>query len=117
MPAQPATYVLSTWVFLRALGLIYCAAFASLAVQITGLVGRHGIAPVSAFLDDAKALFGRRRFVRVPTVVWINSSDEFVTFLCWSGVALSLLVVIGVAPMLTLTLSWALYLSLFNVCR
>ena len=38
------------WLFLRALAAIYLAAFASLAVQITGLIGERGILPVSRYL-------------------------------------------------------------------
>src|SRR4051794_16508609 len=40
-------------VFLRALGLCYLAAFASLAAQVDGLIGSRGIAPAADFLDAA----------------------------------------------------------------
>lgn len=43
------TYLLSRWLFLRLLGLVYLIAFASLAVQITGLVGEHGLLPAGPF--------------------------------------------------------------------
>lgn len=36
-------YVLVSWVFLRFIALIYLTAFASMAVQITGLAGAGGI--------------------------------------------------------------------------
>jgi predicted DCC family thiol-disulfide oxidoreductase YuxK len=41
----PDDYALVGWVFLRLIALIYLAAFASLAVQITGLIGAEGILP------------------------------------------------------------------------
>src|SRR5439155_1142219 len=49
------TYVLSRWLFLRLLGLVYLIAFVSLALQVTGLVGEHGILPAAAFLERERA--------------------------------------------------------------
>jgi len=117
MRAQSATYALATWGFLRALGLIYLAAFISLGLQVPGLIGRQGITPAAALLDDARSLFGRWRFLRVPTLAWAGSSDRMLLALCWGGAALALLLAAGIAPVVTLALSWACYLSLFNVSR
>src|SRR5258706_9990840 len=47
--AAPTAYVLVDWLFIRLLGLIYLVAFASLAVQITGLIGSHGILPAGDY--------------------------------------------------------------------
>jgi hypothetical protein len=111
-----STYVVSTWLFQRALGLIYCAAFASLAVQIKGLIGRNGILPAEAFLESARVRLGRRRFFTLPTLCWWRATDGFLQFLCWSGVALSLLLAAGFLPVPTLILLWLSYLSLLNTC-
>jgi lipase maturation factor 1 len=111
------TYVISDWLFLRALGVIYLAAFISLGVQVTGLIGRHGILPARIFLDDLKSVLGRARFVALPTLCWFHDGDGFLRFLCWGGAGLSILLIAGVAPVLTLTLLWACYLSLLNVSR
>ena len=43
---RPLAFLVSRWIFLRLLGLIYLIAFMSLAVQVTGLVGAEGILPV-----------------------------------------------------------------------
>ena len=43
---EPERYELVSWLFLRLLGAIYVAAFASLAVQILGLAGHAGILPL-----------------------------------------------------------------------
>jgi hypothetical protein len=44
---QPTTNQrLVSWLFLHLLALIYLTAFASLSVQITGLVGETGILPL-----------------------------------------------------------------------
>src|SRR4051812_29952925 len=42
---QPPAYALARWWFFRLLGIVYMAAFASLAAQIVGLVGHDGILP------------------------------------------------------------------------
>jgi uncharacterized membrane protein YphA (DoxX/SURF4 family) len=110
------SYLLSSWLFLRLLGLIYFAAFVSLGAQINGLVGSRGILPARDFLL-AKQAWGRSRFWQVPTLCWWNRSDRFLQFLCWGGAGLAVLLGLGVAPVLTLILLWAAYLSLFSVCR
>jgi hypothetical protein len=110
------TYVLASWLFLRLLGLIYFAAFVSLATQIRGLVGVKGILPAAEFLASRRSR-KTSRFWRVPTLCWISSADGFLLFLCWGGAALSLLLVVGVAPVIALFLLWLFYLSLLTVCR
>jgi hypothetical protein len=114
--AASGTHVLSVWLFLRVLGLIYLAAFLSLAVQIKGLIGSRGILPANEFIAKRKR-FGLGSFHRDPTLLWINSSDKFLIALTWAGVALSLLLTVGFAPMAMLAVLWILYLSLFTVGR
>src|SRR2546427_5011329 len=109
-------YVLSGWLFLRVLGLIYFAAFVSLGTQINGLVGSRGILPAHGFLL-AKQNWGPTRFLQIPTLGWWSASDGFLQFLCWGGAALALLLIAGVAPIPVLIALWAFYLSLFSVCR
>jgi lipase maturation factor 1 len=116
LTAASSTQVLSIWLFLRLLALIYFAAFLSLAVQIKGLIGRQGILPAAEFIARRKK-FGFGRFDRVPTLFWLNSSDAFLVGLCWSGVVFSILLLFGLAPMLLLIILWVSYLSLFTVGR
>ena len=105
------TYVLSRWLFLRLLGLVYVIAFVSLALQVTGLVGEHGILPAPAFLDRTRALYGGAAYRLFPTLCWLGAGDGALRVLCWGGAALSLLVVAGVAQVPVLALLWACYLS------
>src|SRR5215475_7601193 len=116
LTAASGTHVLSVWLFLRLLGLIYLCAFLSLAVQIKGLVGSRGILPANEFIAKRKR-FGMGSFHRDPTLFWINSSDASLVASAWMGAALSVLLLIGFAPMPILTLLWILYLSLFTVGR
>jgi lipase maturation factor 1 len=108
----PPTYFVARRWFLRALGLIFLIAFVSLWVQIDGLIGSNGITPVREFLPAASAQLGDRALSILPTLCWFNSSDAFLHFLCGGGVALSLLLIFGIAPALSLVGLVAFYLSL-----
>ena len=114
--ARSDSYILSSWLFLRLLGLIYCAAFVSLATQVKGLVGQRGILPARDFLL-AKQNWGASRFLQIPTLCWWSATDGMLQFLCWGGALLSLFLVAGLAPVPVLILLWLFYLSLFTVCR
>ena len=58
-PAAAPTYFVIRWLFLRLLALAYLAAFLSLAVQVTGLVGSQGILPAHVLLDWVLLAGGR----------------------------------------------------------
>src|ERR1700730_1789806 len=109
---RPPTYFVARRWFLRALGLIFLIAFVSLWVQIDGLIGSNGITPVGEFLPGARAQLGDHAWSILPTLCWFNSSDAFLHFLCGGGVVLSLLLIFGIAPALSLLGLVAFYLSL-----
>jgi hypothetical protein len=48
----------------------------------------------------------------LPTLCWFNSTDAFLHFLCGGGVVLSLLLILGIAPALSLVALVVFYLSL-----
>src|SRR4029453_19108513 len=98
--------------FLRLLALVYFVAFASLATQITGLVGERGLLPVGEFLDRARDAYGTAAYRLFPTVLWFSHTDASLSLLCWSGAAISLLLLACVAPIASAFVLWALYLSL-----
>jgi len=108
------SYALSSWLFLRVLGFIYFSAFISLAVQVRGLIGSEGLVPAIDLLNRHRR-GGFRRVFRLPTLLWLNSSDRFLSSLCWTGAFLSIVLLIGIAPMPTLILLWIFYLSFFTV--
>ena len=98
--------------FLRLLGLVYLIAFGSFWSQVDGLIGVDGILPVAPWLEALQNRFGTDAYRLFPTLCWFNSSDSFLHFLCGAGVALSLLLIVQVAPLVCLILLWGLYLSL-----
>jgi lipase maturation factor 1 len=90
--------LLSRWIFLRALGLIYFSAFFSLIFQIRGLIGPAGILPAGEYLRAVAQSAGRGRFWYAPTLFWISSSSHMLMAVCWIGIAASVLVVFNVWP-------------------
>jgi len=109
---RPPTYFWAQRWFLRALGLTYLIAFLSLWVQVDGLIGSNGVSPLNQFLPAAKAQLGQDAYALLPTLCWFNSSDAFLHFLCGAGVVISLLLIFGIAPALSLVALFAFYLSL-----
>lgn len=110
--ARAPTYFWACRWFLRLLGLVYLIAFVSLWAQIDGLIGANGILPVSQFLPAVQEQIGQRAYSILPTLCWFNSSNAFLHFLCGGGALLSLLLIAGIAPALTLLGLFVFYLSL-----
>ncbi len=112
---EPATYHLSRWIFLKAIGVVYFMAFCSLWVQIDGLIGSDGLLPVSEYLNQIAKRYEGLEYYLVPSLTWVNSSDLMLHGLCWLGMILSVLLIVGLAPALLLAILWILYLSLVSV--
>jgi predicted DCC family thiol-disulfide oxidoreductase YuxK len=110
---EPPRFDLVSWLFLRAIGLIYLIAFLSFGVQALGLIGSHGILPLSEFADAVRSQLGSQRYWQFPMVFWLSQSDFAIQATCWAGAALSLLLIFDVLSRLSLFFLYALYLSLF----
>jgi hypothetical protein len=101
--------------FAHALGAVFAVAFASYALPARGLIGEHGIVPAIEFLKMAQQALGADAPWRLPSLFWLGSSDQLLVAVCWIGVALSVLLALGMAPAPTALGCWALYLSLCSV--
>jgi predicted DCC family thiol-disulfide oxidoreductase YuxK len=110
---EPPRFDLVSWLFLRAMGLIYLAAFVSFGLQALGLIGSHGILPLSQFAGAARSQLGLESYWRIPMVFWLDQSDFAIQAACWAGAALSLFLIFDVLPRFNLFFLYALYLSLF----
>ena len=108
------TYRISSWLFIRLIALIYLAAFLSMSVQITGLVGMEGILPVSNYLDAAEQALGTIAWLRLPTVFWLNASDNFLLLTCYAGAVISLLLFFGRYQLFASITLFILYLSIYH---
>jgi len=109
---RPPIYFWARRWFLRALGLTYLIAFASLWVQMDGLVGSNGVSPLNQFLPAVYERFGPTAYSLLFTLCWVDSSNGFLHFLSGGGVVLSLLLILGIAPALSLVVLFVFYLSL-----
>lgn len=104
-------YTLVSWIFLRAFGAIYVAAFASFGVQVLGLIGREGISPVGEYFAAAHRAVGSSAYQYLPSLFWVNSSDTVLVAGVGVGVLLGVLVIVDRWTRFALIGLFALYLS------
>jgi predicted DCC family thiol-disulfide oxidoreductase YuxK len=115
----PLQFAKVEWLFLRLLAAIYLIAFASLAVQITGLIGSNGILPLRGYLAAVSKTLGARGYWSMPTIFWLVHGDWFLKGACIAGAALAMLLMLGILKglweRLLLAGLYILYLSLCTV--
>jgi lipase maturation factor 1 len=110
-------YRLVSALFLRLLGAIYLIAFASIGIQIEGLVGSQGIIPIGARLAEMAAHTGSMRYLQLPTLFWINASDPALIAAPLLGGLAALLIILNRWTRPALVAAYILYLSLFHACH
>ncbi len=108
------THALSAWFFVRALSLVYLIAFFSLAMQVHGLFGEHGVLPIAEHLKTIESNTDLNRYWQVPSIFWMNSSDEAILGVAVAGILYAGLALIGFAQGWMLLLCFILYLSFVN---
>lgn len=108
-------WVVCRAVFLRALGLVYAAAFLSAARQVTGLLGERGLLPIAPFLAAHRESFGASAIVRVPSLFWLDAGNGALLGASYAGFLVALAVAAGCASTLATGALWVLYLSLVTV--
>src|SRR5260370_27455645 len=92
---EPRSFQIARWMFLKSLGLIFFIAFASLFVQLKGLFGAKGILPAAELLSAAREQLCEERFIEVPTLFLLGTSDWILQRLCAAGVLLLVVLMIG----------------------
>ena len=114
---RASSYWLTRFVFLRLLGLVYSVAFLIVVRQWPPLLGSGGLLPAASFLDAVGATQGRgpRVFLGLPSVFWLDASDGAFRAGGYAGLALSLLVLFGLANVPILFTLWLLYMSFVHV--
>ncbi len=115
--SEQSSYQLVSAVFLRLLGVIYLIAFASLGVQIEGLVGSQGIIPLGERLAEIALDTGIERYVQVPTLFWINAGDAALTGAAGAGCLAALLIILSIGQRAALVAAFVLYLSLVHAAQ
>lgn len=105
------SYALSAWFFIRALSFIYLIAFVSLAFQAKGLFGPKGILPIENYLKAVEVQTDGNRYWQVPSIFWMNASEEAVVGVALAGAIYAGLALFGFAQGWMLLLCFFLYLS------
>lgn len=113
--APDERYRLTSALFLRLIGLIYLAAFVSAALDITGLVGEQGILPAGEYLSHLHQHFAELAWLRFPTLFWLNHSDAALLGASYIGCVFAVLLLVGWRPLLSSSVLFILYLSLYRV--
>ncbi len=110
-------YRLVSSLFVRLLGLIYLVAFASLSTQVVGLAGSNGILPIAEILQRQSSGNLFENIVHLPTLFWLDASDQALQGATVAGCIVSLLIVLQLRLRTSLALAFVLYLSLYNACQ
>jgi len=100
------------WIFLRILAVIYLVAFTSFGMQVTGLIGARGIAPVGRYLAAVSQTFGPAGYRMMPTLFWFAHGDGVLLAACWAGIAISLVLLLDYFERVSLICLYVLYFSL-----
>tara|TARA_B100001094_G_C18165578_1_gene791852 strand:- start:226 stop:1719 length:1494 start_codon:yes stop_codon:yes gene_type:complete len=103
------SWQISAMVLVKGTALIYLIAFSSLWVQIQGLYGTEGILPIQDFMRQIQQV--KLPFWELPSIFWISQEDWFLNLICACGILTSIFAMIGLLPILTMAVSWYLYLS------
>ncbi len=113
------SYWIARFLILRLLGLVYFVGFLTIVNDGLALYGSDGLTPAASYLERVEEAAGTPSrasgFVRLPTVFWRSVSDGFLMRIAWLGLALSLLVTLGYANAILLTLLWFLYMSFVHI--
>lgn len=113
------SYWIARFLILRLLGLVYFVGFLSVVNDGLALFGSDGLTPAASYLERVEASVGAESrasgFVRLPTLFWRSVNDGFLMRVAWLGLVLSLLVTLGYANALLLTLLWFLYMSFVHI--
>jgi lipase maturation factor 1 len=100
------------WWFLRGLGLIYLAAFWSMATQIEGLIGANGILPIQEQLDRIGYWYADEKYWQFPTLFWLDASNSALKAVCLAGIGMALMVTLDIFVVPALIACYALYLTI-----
>lgn len=118
----PSTYLFSSWLFCRFLGLTALIAFLSLWVQAEGLIGPEGIVPFQDDLEHVRNITDNgaaeiSRWWLRPTLLWFFSDVTGLHIIFTIGTLAALLLIVGIAPHVAVFAGWICYLSLVVVAE
>lgn len=106
----------------RGIAALYLVAFISTLNQFRPLLGERGLLPAPGLLAWVVSSKARGRMLRPTLFRRIRYTDRRLALLCWAGVAISALLVVGIpqlappwVPMLCFLLLWLGYMSISSI--
>jgi len=116
----PDTYKISGWIYGRLLGFVGLIAFLSFWSQSDMLIGSSGIVPFESDLRQIEGFITKTNtdiskwFAR-PTILWLSQTDFWLNMVLCLGALATLSLMIGLAPHISILVSWICYLSISSV--
>ena len=107
----PATFAISSWLFLRLLGVVYLV-FASYLFELSGINGAKGILPAAEFFDRVREILGEAGFLQFPSICWLGAGETALYAWAGAGIIASLALIVGFVPLPCLVFLWFDYLYL-----
>jgi hypothetical protein len=104
---RPRPYVLTRWLILRLLGVVYLFAFLGVAWQGLPLLGEHGLTPAASYVDQLRG--SGLTFWDVPSLFMLDPSDAALHGWAVVGAVLAAALVAGYANLPSLAAMWLLY--------
>ena len=106
----------------RGIAALYLVAFLSTLNQFRPLLGERGLLPAPDLLAWATSSRSRRRMLRPTLFTRLRYTDRRLVALCWAGMAIAALLVIGLpqlappwVPMICFLLLWGGYMSITSI--
>ncbi|HEX3764639.1 MAG TPA: lipase maturation factor family protein [Kofleriaceae bacterium] len=103
----PRGYVITRWLVLRALGVVYLFAFLGIVWQGLPLLGEHGLTPAGAYVEQLRD--AGQSFWDVPSLFVLDPSDAALRGWAIAGAVLSAALVLGYANLPSLAALWLIY--------
>lgn len=119
IPPDAVTWIVTKWAILRLTGCVYLIAFLGAYYQNPGLMGSEGLQPATDFFKDIlipKFSDPWEGCQHHPTLFWfVDLNDDNLFILYKSGIALSILLIMGIDSMIVTSLLWLLYFSIVTI--
>jgi lipase maturation factor 1 len=100
--------------FPQLLGIVYFFLFWPFLFQMKGLFGKNGILPINIYLSSIGYRLGKKACYYIPSLFWFNSSDSAIMALPIIGTIVSILLILGIYPVILLPVLLILHLSIIS---
>ncbi|MFT4232825.1 MAG: lipase maturation factor family protein [Leucobacter sp.] len=117
-----STFWLAREILQRGIAALYLIAFASHLDQFPALLGERGLLPAPRLLEWARASESRAKLIRPTLFLRVRYTDRRLVALCWAGIGVAALLVIGIpqlappwVPALCFLALWLGYMSISSI--